>query len=421
MKHWVKLSILVFLTVLIMSLIFTACTNSTNASSGSDDVSTETDTPELPEVKFTVKYETEHGILPDSIRKGITVKENTILKSENLPVLSEDGFAFGGWYDGDELVVADKYKVTKDVTLTARWTVAIVSYTISFESEHGTKPDALVLPENTILTEDNLPVLSEEGYRFDGWFDGYSKIEAGIYKLQKDIVLTAKWTAGYVIHFDANGGVGTMPDQFIVPEGKSIKLYKNEFTREGYVFDCWGYTANNPVTFTFDECFTAYLSKVFSPVYITYYAQWRKLCLVTYESLYGNVPESFYVPEDTVRDDSSFSSEQLPVLYDENHNFEGWYIGDKKIFENYNITSDIILTAKWTPKCKSVQYYVDNKQIERKELFYYSETPEKEVLDYSSANKAFLGWKKDVNTAQWLIFLLDQRFHMMISLRVMVN
>lgn len=407
MKHWVKLSILVFLTVLIMSLFFTACTNSADTPSGVNDISSETDKPEKPEVKFSVKYETEHGILPESIRKGIIVKENTILKSENLPVLAEEGFAFGGWYDGDELVVADKYKVTKDVTLTARWTVAIVSYTISFESEHGTKPDALVLPENTILTEDNLPVLSEEGYRFDGWFDGYSKIEAGIYKLQKDIVLTAKWTAGVLYHFEANGGTGEMPDQLIILDGSIVNLSKNEFIREGYVFDGWNYTLDGNSYLSDGANLTGNIALT-EPVFCTLYARWVKVYLVTYVSDYGSVPDPIYVREGYLLCNYSNS---LPYLTDENHEFQCWYNGINSngvnIVGEYDcITADTILTALWFPKQKTLTYYIGSRSV-KEDYFYYSEIPStKLVYEPSGSDREnLLGWRKNKDSNQIDFFI----------------
>lgn len=67
--------------------------------------------------KYTVKYSSAQGTAPESIE----VEENTVLSAEQLPELSADGYLFGGWYDGEDLAVAGTYKVTKDVTLTAKW------------------------------------------------------------------------------------------------------------------------------------------------------------------------------------------------------------------------------------------------------------------------------------------------------------
>ncbi len=67
--------------------------------------------------KYTVSYSSEQGTAPSSIE----VEENTVLTSEQLPELTADGYIFSGWYDGETQAVAGTYKVTKDVTFTAKW------------------------------------------------------------------------------------------------------------------------------------------------------------------------------------------------------------------------------------------------------------------------------------------------------------
>lgn len=249
--------------------------------------------PETPVVTYTVSFVTEHGTLPDSIKNGISVKENTLLSADILPSLFADGYAFGGWYDGETLVVANEYKITKNVTLTAKWTVATVSYTVSFVSSHGTTPQAITLPENTVLLEDNAPTLSEQGYRFDGWFDGENKIEVGSYILEKDLELTAKWTAGCIIHFVANGGTGTMADQIFIPDGTSVKYSKNLFTREGYVFDGWGLSDYGLRAYG-DEYIIQYTpTELVSPIeWCTLYACWKPITyIIRFDSNYGKTEE----------------------------------------------------------------------------------------------------------------------------------
>lgn len=66
-------------------------------------------------------------------------------------------------------------------------------FSVTYESEHGNVPDAIEVEINTILTADQLPVLEEEGYTFLFWKEGFTKVEAGKYKVTKDIVLSARW------------------------------------------------------------------------------------------------------------------------------------------------------------------------------------------------------------------------------------
>lgn len=74
--------------------------------------------------KYTVTYSTVQGTAPAQIE----VDENTVLTAEQLPELTADGYIFGGWYDGETVAVEGNYKVTKDVTLTAKWEKLVENY-----------------------------------------------------------------------------------------------------------------------------------------------------------------------------------------------------------------------------------------------------------------------------------------------------
>ena len=77
--------------------------------------------------KYTVSYTSDYGTAPTSIE----VEEDTVLSETQLPTISvEDtnGYIFNGWYDGETKAVAGTYKVTKNVTLTAKWTVRYANY-----------------------------------------------------------------------------------------------------------------------------------------------------------------------------------------------------------------------------------------------------------------------------------------------------
>ncbi len=79
-------------------------------------------TPQTPAIQtFTVTYATDYGVLPDSLKNGITVTENTVLTAEQLPELTDNIRTFAGWYDGNTKAVAGTYKVTRDVTLSSSW------------------------------------------------------------------------------------------------------------------------------------------------------------------------------------------------------------------------------------------------------------------------------------------------------------
>lgn len=158
---------------------------------------------------YTVSYLTDKGISTGtaSLLSPITVAEGTIISDAQLPKLSETGWDFIGWYDGETKVVAGVYKVTKNVLFIAKWEKSeqgqdepdkpAVTYTVSYSSDKGVTDANLLNPitvsEGTAITAEQLPELSATGWSFEGWYDGETKVVVG-YKVTKNITLVAKWT-----------------------------------------------------------------------------------------------------------------------------------------------------------------------------------------------------------------------------------
>lgn len=163
---------------------------------------------------YTVSYSSDYATEQVYKLKPVTVQEGTVLGVEQLPVLSETGNTFIGWYDGETKVIAGAYKITKNVTLVAKWSKIgqteepskpsedepdkpVVTYTVSYSSDKGVTDADLLKPitlsEGTAITAGQLPELSATGWSFEGWYDGETKVVAG-YKVTKNITLVAKWT-----------------------------------------------------------------------------------------------------------------------------------------------------------------------------------------------------------------------------------
>lgn len=66
-------------------------------------------------------------------------------------------------------------------------------FTVTYVSEYGKVPEAIVVEENTKLTSEQLPSLTYEGYTFLGWSIGETLINADSYEVKSDVTLTAKW------------------------------------------------------------------------------------------------------------------------------------------------------------------------------------------------------------------------------------
>ena len=80
----------------------------------------------------------------------------------------------------------------------------------------------------------------------------------------------------YEIAYNANGGVGTMPNQ-VVKKGEDVVLAKNTFTKAGYQFKGWATSANGAVKYTDGQTVTDLVFPQARTVITTLYAVWEKL------------------------------------------------------------------------------------------------------------------------------------------------
>ncbi|MDE6047733.1 MAG: InlB B-repeat-containing protein [Anaeroplasmataceae bacterium] len=268
---------------------------------------------------------------------GETIEEEyTPRLPETLPILSEDGYRFDGWFLDESFTqkaVAGE-GIDQDTILYAKWTKLYnVTYNVL---GHGKAPEDLF---NISLLPEILPVLSEEGYRFDGWYlDENFKtgaIENAV--LLEDITLYAKWTKipVYTISFDSQGGSSV--DSISLLEGNKPSMVK-EPTKAGYLFMGW---------YTDKACTVLWDIDAAVENDLTLYAKWNpipKEFKVTFQAIDGEVYSEIVVKEGT--------SIQKPEEPKRNgYDFDGWYTTKDYTtrfdFENKQITEDTILYGKW--------------------------------------------------------------------------
>ena len=121
--------------------------------------------------------------------------------SITLTATADEGYTFNGWYDGDtrvcdtaEFVVSN---VTEDKTYTAKFAKNAVSYTITAEAgtEGGTVSGGGEVAKGGSIT---LTATADEGYTFNGWYDGDTKVcdtaEFVVDNVTADKTYTAKFT-----------------------------------------------------------------------------------------------------------------------------------------------------------------------------------------------------------------------------------
>ena len=181
-------------------------------------------------------------------------------------------------------------------------------------------------------------------------------IERGDAVQRKAITFNTTWTAHhYTVHYDANGGGGTMEDQaFTYDEGV---LTANAFTAPtGYTFAGWSTTQNGSVEYT-DQQATPNVTGIAGAT-VTLYAKWTP---ITYTVRFNKNGGSGVMAEQTLTYDmpanltaNTFSPSRVA------YSFTGWNtrtdvsgdaFTDGQEVVNLSSTQDAIVTlfAQWTP------------------------------------------------------------------------
>ena len=332
-----KKSLIVFITHILAFLcicIILGC--SVESSSGEEKPVVE----EEPVVEnYTVLYSSDYAVEQVNNLKPIIVQEGVVLGVEQLPVLSENGYTFIGWYDGETKVVAGVYKVTKNVTLVAKWSNDIVTYIVK-HCQQNIEDDEYTLLEKEQLfgkTEELTAAVAKKYPGFTAQNITQTKIAADgstvikIYYDRKIINLTFKLDGG---------NIDGKTDDVVISGKYGAKASVPSPEKENSHFGGW--SMDIPETFPTDD--------------IEIKALWGNVYSVVYKTEKASTPNTIHVLEDTV-----LSSEQLPELKETGWIFEGWYYGEIKIVvDEYVVTKNVTLVAKWSPA--TVIYTVEHCQ-----------------------------------------------------------
>lgn len=202
----------------------------------------------------------------------------------------KEGYTFTGWYTDE--ACTNKYTqsyVTGDMTLYAGWKAN--TYTVNFAANGGegsmdsatlTYDVDFTLPENTF---------TYDRHNFVGWRVGSDDAEVTYAVGDKVKNLTAEdggsvtiyavWELGtYTVHYDANGGEGSIADQILtIGETNDLTANNGLISREGYNFKGWAKTINGSVEFVDG----ASVTDLVPDGDITLYAVWEIIkCKVTF-------------------------------------------------------------------------------------------------------------------------------------------
>ncbi len=260
-----------------------------------------------------------------------------------LPTPTRDGYAFAGWFLGEDSVSSTTtYTTVGNSELVAHWTAN--AYSVKLDANGGA-----VNPEVVTVTYDaaygTLPEPTRAGYTFQGWFDGQTEVTSEtIFKGGDGVTLTAQWTVNtYTVTFDANGGT-------VATESKNVTFDSAygtlpEPTRTGYTFAGWCDASG--ATVTADTIFSTADN-------VTLIAQWTaNVYRVTFNANGGRVDYSTTF----IAYGSAFG--KLPVPARDGYTFAGWLDADGNEVTDatiFSFTKDVVLTAQWDANTYKVTF-----------------------------------------------------------------
>ena len=203
-------------------------------------------------------------------------------ESITLTAAANDGYSFDGWYDGDTKVCDTEKFVIEDAADDKTYTAKFATYyTVSAEvgTGGGTVSGGGKVAKGTSIT---LTATANEGYTFDGWYDGDTKVcdtaEFVVSNVTADKTYTAKFTKNvvyYTISAEAGTEGGTVSGGGEVAAGGSITLTAT--VNDGYTFAGW-YDGDTKVCDTAefvvtnvaaDKTYTAQFTKTVSRLFST--------------------------------------------------------------------------------------------------------------------------------------------------------
>ncbi|MDR2523922.1 MAG: InlB B-repeat-containing protein [Candidatus Nomurabacteria bacterium] len=277
---------------------------------------------------------------PWNLNRGAQVAEP---KTE--PTLAHHDFL--GWHTSADWSVESVYDfalpVNANIILYAHWDPD--DYTVTYDADGGLpEPDDETVSYGGTATEPVDP--TKTGHDFVRWHDctGGGGNSGTPYNfatpVESDVDLCAVWTpSNYTVHYDANGGTGTMANQTATYD-VDLTLTPNRFSRANYTFTGWNTAADGSGTDYSDQHpFTPY---GFDDD-LTVYAQWEEKARyrVTFHNTCGGgkmtigTPQYVYGGEDAVAPiaETDFTCS--------GYHFDSW---DEKFTE---ITKDIDVHTVW--------------------------------------------------------------------------
>mgnify|MGYP002625619147 CR=1 FL=1 len=219
---------------------------------------------------FTIQFET---------NGGTAVSDICATSIPECPESSKKGYVLSGWYLDENLTtpVSFPYKLTKNTTLYAKWLESPnTKYTVEhYQQDTNLRSYSLIESETFEGKTNSMSNAKARDYSgFHPQDFPQSKIEADGSSIVKIYYERNKYT----VHFNANGGAGTMNNQ-IFYYGVAQNLNKNSFSLTNYSFIGWSLSETSSEKYT--DCESVLNLSSQNEAIIDLYAQWFAGSIVT--------------------------------------------------------------------------------------------------------------------------------------------
>ena len=394
-------------------------------------------------VTYTVTFDAAGGVAVAA--KDFTIESETFA----LPATTRTGYAFLGWYVGDEKVEEVVSGTHENLAVVAKWDAN--DYNVTYVTNGATTNENPAIYEfGTGLTLVD-PV--KVGFTFLGWYEdeacATTPIAAIAADRAEDVTVYAKWEiVTYTLTYDAAGGVAVAAKDFTI-ESETFALPAT--TRTGYAFLGWyvgdekveevvsgthenlavvakwdandynvtyvtnGATTNeNPaiyefgtgltlvdpvkVGFTFlgwyedEACATTPIAAIAADRAedVTVYAKWE---IVTYTLTYDAAGGVAVAAKDFTIESETF---ELAATTRTGYAFLGWYIADEKVEEVVSGTHEnLVVVAKWQANVHSIEYVLNGGVNAEENPANFAYDKSVTFAEPTKVGHAFAGWYSD--------------------------
>ncbi len=270
---------------------------------------------------------------------------------DKLPAVARSGYTFAGWLNeatGEEITAESVFTDGMPVKAIAQWKKVETTSDVTFDAQGGTLADGsetVTVDVETGSVLGVLPVPSNPGFKFVGWFDDPSEgsqVSAST-TVSGDMTLYAYWMPVELsVVFDANGGKIVQGDNILdMPYGATISEFP-EVTKAHHAFVGWFTAPDGGEQITADTEITETQ---------TIYAQWSENTVsASFDAQGGTIKESNSDSYDVEVAEGSMLN-TLPTVTKEGYVFLGWFTaadGGDKVSESTYVTDGATYYAQWS-------------------------------------------------------------------------